>query len=366
MHVGLGMAFQNPPNTAWTDLEVYRDEFRLADRGEELGFESIWAAEHHFTDYVLCPDVYQFLTYLAGRTKRVELGSMVVVLPWHDPVWVAEKVAMLDNLSEGRVVLGIGRGAGRVEFEGYRIPMDESRERFVESAHLILNALETGYIEGSGRFFQQPRREIRPRPFKTFKGRTYAAAISPESYRIMAELGIGLLFIPQKPWETIAQDFGAYRAVYQEVHGVDAPASVAVCWVFCDEDPGRAEELGHRYIGGYYESALKHYELAGAHFQGMKGYEYYEKMAGVLTKAGEDTAKKFFADLQVWGTPDQCFEKILRIREQVNCDRFVGVFKYADMPFEEANRNLELFARAVAPRLKAVGPLQPAQAQARA
>ena len=366
MHVGMGMAFQNPPTTPWTDREVYRDELRLADRCEELGFESIWAAEHHFTDYVLCPDVYQFLTYMAGRTTNVELGSMVVVLPWHDPVWVAEKVAMLDNLSEGRVVLGIGRGAGRVEFEGYRIPMDESRERFVESAHLILNALETGYIEGSGRFFQQPRREIRPRPFKTFKGRTYAAAISPESYRIMAELGIGLLFIPQKPWETIAQDFAAYRAVFQEVHGVDAPASVAVCWVFCDEDPGRAEELGHRYIGGYYESALKHYELAGAHFQGMKGYEYYEKMAGVLTKAGEDTAKKFFADLQVWGTPDQCFEKILRIREQVNCDRFVGVFKYADMPFEEANRNLELFARAVAPRLKAVGPLQPAQAQARA
>ena len=175
----------------------------------------------------------------------------------------------------------------------------------------------------------------------------------------MAELGIGLLFIPQKPWETIAQDFGAYRTVYREVHGVDAPPSVAVCWVFCDEDPG--QDLGQKYIGGYYESALQHYELTGAHFKDLKGYEYYTKMSGVLSSAGADTAKKFFADLQVWGTPDQCFEKILRIRELVNCDRFVGVFKYADLPFEEANRNLELFARAVAPRLKAVGPPEPAR-----
>src|SRR5499426_939631 len=109
MHVGMAVIFQNP-RQARPDHEVYRDELRLADLAEPLGFESIWGVEHHFTDYTMCPDVLQFLSYMAGRTRRLLLGSMVVVLPWHDPLRVAEQVAMLDHLSGGRLIFGIGRG----------------------------------------------------------------------------------------------------------------------------------------------------------------------------------------------------------------------------------------------------------------
>src|SRR3954453_16735628 len=115
MHVGMASVFQNPQKRH-TDREVYRNELRLADLAEPLGFESIWGVEHHFTDYTMCPDVLQFLTYMAGRTTTVQLGSMVVVLPWHDPVRVAEEMSMLDALSGGRYILGIGRGLGRIEF----------------------------------------------------------------------------------------------------------------------------------------------------------------------------------------------------------------------------------------------------------
>jgi len=132
--------FQNPENQI-SDGEVYRNELRLSNLAEPLGFDSIWGVEHHFTDYTMCPDVMQFLTYMAGRTKHIKLGSMVVVLPWHDPMRVAEEISMLDHISEGRLILGMGRGAGRVEFEGFRIPMDESRERFVEAAELVLAGL---------------------------------------------------------------------------------------------------------------------------------------------------------------------------------------------------------------------------------
>ena len=143
MHVGMATVFQNPQK-ARADREVYRNELRLADLAEPLGFESVWGVEHHFTDYTMCPDVLQFLTYMAGRTRQAKLGSMVVVLPWHDPLRVAEEVSMLDNISEGRLILGLGRGAGRVEFDGFRLPMDESRQRFVESAEMLLRGLESG------------------------------------------------------------------------------------------------------------------------------------------------------------------------------------------------------------------------------
>ena len=143
MHVGMATIFQNPGRAA-ADYQVYRNELRLADLVEALGFESIWAVEHHFGDYTMCPDVIQFLTYMAGRTHHAKLGSMVVVLPWHDPIRVAEEVSMLDNLSGGRMILGIGRGLARVEYEGFRLDMSESRTRFIESAECLLAGLEQG------------------------------------------------------------------------------------------------------------------------------------------------------------------------------------------------------------------------------
>ena len=165
MHVGLAAVFQNP-GQARSDFEVYQGELRLADLAEPLGFESVWGVEHHFTDYTMCPDVLQFLTYMAGRTERIQLGSMVVVLPWHDPMRVAEEIAMLDNMSGGRLILGLGRGAGKVEFDGFRQSMDESRPRFVESAQMLLRGLETGFCEYDGTYVKQPRAAIRPAPLR--------------------------------------------------------------------------------------------------------------------------------------------------------------------------------------------------------
>src|SRR5215475_3131951 len=209
MHVGMGVIFQGE-GEGRTDRNVYRNELRIADLAEPLGFESLWGVEHHFTDYTLCPDVLQYLTYFAARTHHIQLGSMVVVLPWHDPMRVAEQVTMLDHLSNGRFIFGIGRGLARIEYEGFRLDQNEGRSLFVEYAELILSALEKGYMEG-GAFTKQPRREIRPFPFKSFRGRSYAAAVSPDSSPIMAKLGVGLLVIPQKPWEAVKKDFEVYH-----------------------------------------------------------------------------------------------------------------------------------------------------------
>ena len=95
MHVGLSLIFQG--SATRTDHEVYADELKLAHLAEPLGFDSVWTVEHHFTSYTMVPDALQFLTYMAGCTERVQLGTMVVVLPWHDPVRVAEGVALLSQ-----------------------------------------------------------------------------------------------------------------------------------------------------------------------------------------------------------------------------------------------------------------------------
>ena len=113
MDVGAALIFQGT-DPQLSDREVYQNELRLGDLAIDLGFQSIWSVEHHFTDYTMCPDVTQFLSYWAGRNSEVQLGSMVIVLPWHDPMRVAEEISMLDNMSDGRMVLGIGEGQLRV------------------------------------------------------------------------------------------------------------------------------------------------------------------------------------------------------------------------------------------------------------
>jgi alkanesulfonate monooxygenase SsuD/methylene tetrahydromethanopterin reductase-like flavin-dependent oxidoreductase (luciferase family) len=353
MHVGMGTIFQNPGRQR-TDLEVYRNELRLAELAEPLGYQSVWGVEHHFTDYTMCPDVLQFLTYMAGRTRRAQLGSMVVVLPWHDPLRVAEEVSMLDNISGGRVILGLGRGAGRVEFDGFRLSMEESRPRFVESAEMLLRGLETGYCEYDGAFVKQPRAAIRPAPFQTFRGRTYAAAVSPESAPVMASLGVGLLIIPQKPWSEVARELETYREVYRTVNAAEAPAPICAGWTFCDRDPERARAEARRWIGGYFETVLEHYHFERPDLGQTRGYEYYGKMAEKIEKYGTHDVIDYFVDLQVWGTPEQCLAKILDIRRRVGNDTFVGVFSYAGMPWDEAERNIRLFAGEVMPALQAL------------
>ena len=359
MHVGFAPLFQNL-DTPRTDLEVYQQELAMARAAEPMGFDSVWSVEHHFTDYTMVPDVTQFLSYMAACTERVQLGSMVIVLPWHDPIRVAEEITMLDNLSNGRMILGIGRGLGRVEFDGFRVPMDESRDRFVESAQMILEGLENGYVEFEGEYVKQPKRYIRPQPFRSFKGRTFAAAVSPDSMPIMARLGVGLLVIPQKPWEAVKEDFKVYHNVWSETHGHNSSPPEPMCggFFFVDESADRAEEMAHKYIGRYYHSVIDHYELREGHLEGKKGYEFYENIHKHIESRSEDGAASDFVQLMPFGTPEQVIEKIANIQETIGARGVMTHFAFGGMDYDEANRNMKLFADKVMPELQRIGDQQ--------
>lgn len=353
MHVGTSIFFQNRRQTR-ADHEVYQNELRLADLAEPLGFESIWGVEHHFTDYTMCPDVLQFLSYMAGRTEKVQLGSMVVVLPWHNPVRVAEQFSVLDHLSGGRAIVGVGRGLARVEYDAFQLNMSESRARFAEGTKLLVQALEDGVAEFDGEFIRQPRVNIRPKPFKSFQGRIYAAAVSPESSLALAELGLGMLIIPQKPWKDVETELKAYREIYQEVNGSAPPAPIVVGFTFCHEDEDKAREMATEYVGNYWESVMDHYEFHSDHLKTTKGYEYYGKFTEKIEQYGDQDVKDFFVDLQVWGTPEQCYEKIMDIRGHTAHDSFLASFSYGGLPYGEVEQSMRLFAKEVMTQLKKV------------
>lgn len=352
MHVGMTTFFQNlGPHS---DAQVYAHEMAMAELAEPMGFDSIWSAEHHFDHYTMCPNVAQFLTWMAAKTKKVKLGSMVMVLPWHDPVRVAEEISVLDHLSGGRVILGIGRGLGRIEFENFRLDMNESRERFTEYGAALLTALETGWIESNGAHYKQPRAQIRPRPIKSFRGRTYAASVSPQSLEIMCKLGVGLLVIAQKPWETTVKELSEYRERYTVVNGTEAPKPLIASFVAVHEDEAVAKEMFEKYIRGYSRSALEHYEFHNEGLADIKGYEYYGKLAQNIKKHGMDAFVSFLSELQVWGTPDQVYEKMLSHHRMAGTAGCMAAFSYGGMPHEMARANQRLFVEKVLPRLQAV------------
>ncbi len=259
MHVGFGTFFQNLGGRR-SDQDVWRAELELADRAEGLGFGSVWTVEHHFADYTMSPNPLQFLTWVAARSERVKLGSMVCVLPWHDPVRLAEEASVLDHVSNGRLVLGIGRGLARTEFEGFRVDMAESRRLFTESAEAILNAFDTGTISSQGELYRQPPTPIRPAPLAPLRGRTYASSISPESAEIMARLGVGVMIFLQKPWDQTIADVESYSQKFREINGAEPPKPLLVIFVACGEDRARAEER-FSYVNAYYRSTIDHYEF---------------------------------------------------------------------------------------------------------
>ena len=156
MNVGMMMVFTSYGWEHCPDVCVWDEEIRLARLAADLGFDCLWSAEHHFNDYSFVPDNLQLMTYLTALCPGVDLGTAAVIVPWHDPLRVAEQAAVLDMLSKGRLRLGLGRGLARREFVAFRLSMDESRERFDEAAPMIVNALNTGFIEGDGKFYKQP------------------------------------------------------------------------------------------------------------------------------------------------------------------------------------------------------------------
>lgn len=352
MHAGLSLIFQNLDGVM-SDAEMFQRELALAARAETAGFDSVWTPEHHFSDYQLTPNVPQFLAWIAGQTKRVKLGTMVTVLPWHDPARVVENFTLLDHLSGGRAILGLGRGLGRIEFDGFRIEMGESRRRFTEYTEAILRALETGVLEYDGELYKQPPVTIRPAPYATFRNRTFASAISPASMDLMAALGVGLMVIAQKPWETVEAELAAYRVRFLELNGVEAPKPILCVFVGVHENEGKAQRMRDVYLQRYARSTVEHYDFSNVGFADIEGYEYYAGLARNIEKHGLEKFNAFLADLQVWGTPDQVTEKLLDYVRRTDAGGVLATLSFGGMPYDEANANFDLYAREVLPALHA-------------
>ena len=349
MRVGVQMIFQSWGYGDITDGRVVAEEVELGVLADQLGFDALWPVEHHFDDYSFCPDNTVFLAHMAARTSQIKLGTGAVILPWNDPLRVAEKLVLLDHLSDGRLLFGMGRGLSRKEYAGFGMSMDESRDRFDESARMVLRALDTGVIEGDGPYFPQPATEIRPRPERSFRDRVYCVAMSPDSVEAAADLGARMVTFSQRPWPDQAAALDTYRTRFVAQHGREAKPPMICDFVYCDRDRSRAEAVAHQHIAGYLASVMEHYELDSDHLKDLRGYESYGSAVDMMKAIGHEKLASMYLDVNVWGTPDDIVDRLRARTEALGDHDLTCCFRYAGLPYEEAEASMRLFAEAVLP-----------------
>ncbi len=190
---------------------------------EELGFDSIWIAEHHFSNrYGILPDPFSYLSYLAAKTTRIKLGAAVMVVPLHQPMRIVENAAFVDILSNGRFQLGLGSGYRPYEFEGLGIDFDSRRERQAEAIDLILKGFHEKRMNADGQYFKYKMDEgyeIFPQPVQQPHPPFYMGAGTENSIKLAAQKGFGLMQGSLPSIEVLANNIAWYKK-----HMADAPA----------------------------------------------------------------------------------------------------------------------------------------------
>ena len=207
----------------------YRAWLDYVHAAETLGFHSVFVVEHHFTGRGQVSASLDLLAYLAGTTRRIRLGTAVVVLPWHNPALLAEQVATVDLLSGGRVDFGIGKGYRASEFHGFAIPPEEAAARFDEARAFLRQAWTTeGRFSHKGQFWQFDDVIIEPRPVQQPHPPFWMAAGSAGSIRRAAADGYNLLLDQIAPIDTILERVEIYRSEQTRLGLPHKPEQIAV------------------------------------------------------------------------------------------------------------------------------------------
>ncbi|HLG70336.1 MAG TPA: LLM class flavin-dependent oxidoreductase [Chloroflexota bacterium] len=309
----------------------------VAALGEELGFDSVWANEHHFHPYGgHIPSVPIFLTGVAQRTKRMRLGSSVIVLPLHNPIEIAEQIAMLDLMSGGRVDVCFGRGNVGVDFTVFGIDRDEGQERTLEGLDVLLKAWTGQPFSHEGRFFRYENLTVWPKPEQDPHPPVwFPCSQNPESFAYAGRQGYGLLTVAQhRPVEELADRVQVYVDARRAAgHDLESAEVATHYQVFCHEDGDRAREIAGRARDRYDElSAAARGQAAAA-------------TAGIPIQTMIDQGRV------IVGTPDECIQQFQRGQDVLGLTAVDCNILFGGMTYEESERSMRLLAREVLPAL---------------
>ena len=327
---------------SWSAADVFRDlddHVRIAEQG---GFETAWFAEHHFFNYCLCPSPLLAAAYFAGRTERIRLGTAVVVLPLYEPSRLVQEIGMVDTISNGRLVVGVGSGYQPFEFERFRLSLDEAIDRTMEVLDIIELGLTQGEFEYNGQHYQYPRTVVASRSVQQPLPEIWVAGLMshPKVQRRVAESGYVPMLTPSwNPMSTMVKARDAYQDLYRSIgrDPADLPFGL-MRFVHVTDNRQHALEAAER--ARYSSRVSLSFRLDYGRLNGI----YAEDLAAEAEPSLEE-----MVDNYIIGDVEHCIQTIVEDYELMHHSHVLFNVQLGGVPGDRVLKTLEALASDVIP-----------------
>ena len=388
MQFGLLFEAQRPyEGTAIDWNSLYKETLAQCELADQVGFDNVWFVEHHFlTGFSGSPSQDALFGALSRITKNIRIGYGVCILPYHHPVRVAERVALVDQLTDGRVEFGTGR-SNAYEQMGLGVDPRNTRALWEESIAMLPQIWQSEEFSWEGEHWNVPKRRVLPKPFQKPHPRMYLACTQTESFRLAAEKGIGVLSSASYATAVLAEHVKVYRDALANANPVGA--FVNEFWgnnvhAYCGPDNDEARELAalsmktffgpdKPYIAGRinaYEELLEAWGGIPDHLQADFGrwlrqsddaHRAQAEQSGISLDAGPGAARAAIAQLDantladrgviIAGNPDSCAQAV-QMYEDIGVDQVMMIMQTETIPHEKVMSSIELFGKEVIPRFR--------------
>ena len=383
MKFGLAYEMQRPGLDEHAVIEETLEQCILAD---EMGWDYVWFVEHHFlTGFSMSPCPEIIFGALSRLTKRIRLGFGVVILPYRNPIRVAERVAVVDHLSHGRVDFGTGRSAP-YEQTGMGIDPRDTRDMWEESLEMIPKIWTSDMFEWEGRFWKVPPRQVLPKPFQKPHPPIWVAALQPATYELAAKKGIGVMALGVSAPSLLEPHITAYK---ENIKGAEPVGQfVNNQWLnavmgYCGEDDMQAKELCTNSLKTFFgpdrpylQDQKNVYELLIDQWGGVpdhlrQNFSRYikegeneatgEKTESLDLSGGAALAQQLWRELDaatladrgviVAGDPESCI-KSAKLHQESGVDQLQFLMATETIGHENVMKSIELFGKHVIPQFK--------------
>jgi alkanesulfonate monooxygenase SsuD/methylene tetrahydromethanopterin reductase-like flavin-dependent oxidoreductase (luciferase family) len=326
------VADQYPAELPRTAARLYDELLAQVEAADALGFDSFWVAEHHFHDYGVIPRPPIWLAAAAQRTRRIRLGSAVVVLPFDNPLRTAEDYALVDVLSGGRLELGVGSGYLKHEYDGFGIDPEEKRDRFDEALAIVLQAWAGERFSYSGKYHRVSDVALNVRPLQQPRPPLWIAVLRNEAARHVGERGFPMMMIPYATTEQLdelALTARVFRDAFVQSGGRPADARIAF---------------------GLHAHCAPTTALARA--QAREPMDRYVRTRRFARQRPFDLLVE--RDLVAFGDPDE-ITRVARRYAAAGLTDFLAITNFGGLPHRQVLDSMDLLARHVLPALSRLG-----------
>jgi alkanal monooxygenase alpha chain len=312
--------------------EVLQNTLSYAKTAEELGFDDAWVLEHHFTGYGICGAPLAMAAYVLGQTTRLRVGTAVSVVPLQHPLRLAESVSLLDNLSGGRFMYGIGRGQFVKDYKIFGVDMESNREMMAEATDIMLRAWRDGHcVSEDGKYYKFQDVQVMPRIFTKPHPPVYAAVMSPGSIGWAAKRAIPMLLSHFQDDEARLANIELYSEMASE-HGVDPDGvdHILTCFAGTGDTTEQMHKSSHERLRWWQDEYFRATELFTADNIHMRGYEWYARNWEKEAISGKyNVEARIESDLKInpIGSVQKCIDILARTVEITGVKHYVCGFE---------------------------------------